>query len=404
MRRVVVTGIGVVSAIGNDKDTFWESLKTGRSGMRRLGAEYGEPTPVPIVADSLDFDPTPWVSENRIGLMDRFAIMGVAAAKQATVDAGFEVTPENAPRIATIMGNGGGGYVILDESYKRFYYEGKPRIHPLMIPKAMPNALSSGIAMELGFKGPNYTVSTACASSNHAIGQAYWTIRNGQADAAMTGGFEALLAHGVLKAWAAMRVVGRDVCRPFAKTRTSMILGEGGGAYLLEELEAARARGAPIYGEIVGFGMSADAKDLVAPDADGCARAMKAALEDGGLTPEQVQYINAHGTGTLANDATETRAIRQVFGAHADRLAVSSTKSMHGHALGGAGGIEFAAALMALTQGVLPPTISLDESDPECDLDYVPHTARKADVDVAVSNAFAFGGLNAVVAARRVDT
>ena len=403
MRRVVVTGIGVVSAIGNDKDTFWESLKAGRSGMRRLGTEYGEPIPVPIVADSLDFDPTPWVSENRIGLMDRFAIMGVAAAKQATVDAGFEVTPENAPRIATIMGNGGGGYVVLDESYKRFYYEGKPRIHPLMIPKAMPNALSSGIAMELGFKGPNYTVSTACASSNHAIGQAYWTIRNGQADAAMTGGFEALLAHGVLKAWAAMRVVGRDVCRPFAKTRTGMILGEGGGAYLLEELEAARARGAPIYGEIVGFGMSADAKDLVAPDADGCARAMQSALDDGGLTPEQVQYINAHGTGTLANDVTETRAIRQVFGAHADRLAVSSTKSMHGHALGGAGGIEFAASLLALTQGVLPPTISLDEPDPECDLDYVPHTARKADVDVAVSNAFAFGGLNAVVATRRVD-
>ena len=404
MRRVVVTGIGVVSAIGNDKDTFWESLKAGRCGMRRLGTEYGEPIPVPIVADSLDFDPTPWVSENRIGLMDRFAIMGVAAAKQATVDAGFEVTPENAPRIATIMGNGGGGYVVLDESYKRFYYEGKPRIHPLMIPKAMPNALSSGIAMELGFKGPNYTVSTACASSNHAIGQAYWTIRNGQADAAMTGGFEALLAHGVLKAWAAMRVVGRDVCRPFAKTRTGMILGEGGGAYLLEELEAARARGATIYGEIVGFGMSADAKDLVAPDADGCARAMQSALDDGGLAPEQVQYINAHGTGTLANDVTETRAIRQVFGAHADRLAVSSTKSMHGHALGGAGGIEFAAALMALTQGVIPPTISLDEPDPECDLDYVPHTARNAEIDVAVSNAFAFGGLNAVVATRRIDT
>lgn len=404
MRRVVVTGIGVVSAIGNDKDTFWESLKAGRSGMRQLGTEYGEPIPVPIVADSLDFDPTPWVSENRIGLMDRFAIMGVAAAKQAIVDAGLQVTPENAPRIATIMGNGGGGYVVLDESYKRFYYEGKPRIHPLMIPKAMPNALSSGIAMELGFKGPNYTVSTACASSNHAIGQAYWTIRNGQADAAMTGGFEALLAHGVLKAWAAMRVVGRDVCRPFAKTRTGMILGEGGGAYLLEEFEAARARGATIYGEIVGFGMSADAKDLVAPDADGCARAMQSALDDGGLAPEQVQYINAHGTGTLANDVTETRAIRQVFGAHADRLAVSSTKSMHGHALGGAGGIEFAASLMALTQGVLPPTISLDEPDPECDLDYVPHTARNAEVDVAVSNAFAFGGLNAVVATRRVDT
>ena len=403
MRRVVVTGIGVVSAIGNDKDTFWESLKSGRSGMRRLGTEYGEPTPVPIVADTLDFDPAPWVSESRIGLMDRFAVMGVAAAKQAQVDAGFTVTPENAPRIATIFGNGGGGYVILDESYKRFYADGKPRIHPLMIPKAMPNAVSSGIAMELGFKGPNYTVSTACASSNHAIGQAYWTVRSGQADAAMTGGCEALLAHGVLKAWAAMRVVGRDVCRPFAKTRTGMILAEGGGAYMLEELEAARARGARIYGEIVGFGMSADAKDLVAPDADGCARAMQSALDDGGLAPEQVQYINAHGTGTLANDATETRAIRQVFGPHADRLAVSSTKSMHGHALGGAGGIEFAAVLMALTQGVLPPTISLDEPDPECDLDYVPHTARETAVEVAVSNAFAFGGLNAVVAARRVD-
>lgn len=404
MRRVVVTGIGVVSAIGNDKDTFWESLKSGRSGMRRVGTEYGEPAPVPIVADTLEFDPAPWVSESRIGLMDRFAVMGVAAAKQAMDDAGFTVTPENATRIATIFGNGGGGYVILDESYKRYYGDGKPRIHPLMIPKAMPNAVSSGIAMELGFKGPNYTVSTACASSNHAIGQAYWTVRSGMADAAMTGGCEALLANGVLKAWAAMRVVGRDVCRPFAKTRTGMILAEGGGAYMLEELEAARARGARIYGEVVGFGMSADAKDLVAPDADGCARAMQSALDDGGLAPEQVQYINAHGTGTLANDATETKAIRQVFGTHADRLAVSSTKSMHGHALGGAGGIEFAAVLMALTEGVLPPTISLDEPDPDCDLDYIPHTARQTAVEVAVSNAFAFGGLNAVVAARRLDT
>lgn len=403
MRRVVVTGIGVVSAIGNDKQSFWESLKTGRSGMRRLGTEYGEPIPVPIVADTLDFDPAPWVSEDRIGLMDRFAVMGVAAAKQAIVDAGFTVTPDNAARVAAIFGNGGGGYVILDESYRRFYGDGKPRIHPLMIPKAMPNAVSSGVAMELGLKGPNYTVSTACASSNHAIGQAFWMVRTGQVDAAMTGGCEALLAHGVLKAWAALRVVGRDVCRPFAKTRTGMILAEGGGAYMLEELESARARGARIYGEIVGFGMSADAKDLVAPDADGCGRAMQAALDDGGLAPEQVQYINAHGTGTLANDSTETRAIRQVFGAQADRLAVSSTKSMHGHALGGAGGIEFAALLMALSEGVLPPTISLDEPDPECDLDYVPHTAREAAVEAAVSNAFAFGGLNAVVAARRVD-
>ena len=404
MRRVVVTGMGVVSSIGNDRETFWDSLKSGRSGMRRVGTEYGDPAPVPIVADALDFDPAPWVSESRIGLMDRFAVMGVAAARQALDDAGLAVTPEFAPRIATIFGNGGGGYVILDESYRRLYQDGKTRVHPLMIPKAMPNAVSSGIAMELGFKGPNYTVSTACASSNHAIGQAYWAVRSGVADAAMTGGCEALLAHGVLKAWAAMRVVGRDVCRPFAKSRTGMILAEGGGAYLLEELEAAKARGARIYGEIVGFGMSADAKDLVAPDVDGCARAMQSALDDAALSPEEVQYINAHGTGTLANDATETKAIRQVFGAQADRLAVSSTKSMHGHALGGAGGIEFAAVLMALTQGILPPTISLDEPDPECDLDYIPHAARKADIDVAVSNAFAFGGLNAVVAARRVDS
>jgi nodulation protein E len=257
--------------------------------------------------------------------------------------------------------------------------------------------------MDYGIVGPAWTVSTACSSANHAMGQAFWMIRSGAADAAITGGSEAPLSFGNLKAWEALRVVAEDTCRPFSKTRKGMILGEGAAMLVLETLEAARARGARIYAEVVGCGMSADAHHITQPSAEGPARAMRAALLDAGIAPEEVGYINAHGTGTPANDPIETAAIRTVFGSHANKLLVSSTKSMHGHALGAAGAIEAAATILGLRCGVLPPTVNYETPDPECDLDVIPNVARQALVQCALSNSFAFGGLNAVMAFRRLD-
>jgi nodulation protein E len=265
----------------------------------------------------------------------------------------------------------------------------------------MENAGASHISIETGITGPAYTVSTACSSSNHAIGQAYWLLRGGVADAAVTGGSEAPFSMGNLKAWEAMRVVSPDTCRPFSKTRRGMILGEGGGMLVLETLDGALARGAKIYAEMAGFGMSSDAHHLTQPSPEGAARAMRAALKDGGIEPSQIGYINAHGTATAANDATETSAIRLVFGGHADRIPISSTKSMHGHALGAAGALEAVATILALGHGLLPPTANFEEPDPQCDLDVVPNEARKAEPEYAISNSFAFGGLNAVLAFRR---
>jgi nodulation protein E len=280
------------------------------------------------------------------------------------------------------------------------YQRGRGRVHPLTIPKVMANAGAGHISMEFGITGPAFTVSTACSSANHAIGQAFQMIRSGAAEAAITGGAEAPFSLGLLKAWEAMRVISPDTCRPFSKNRLGMILGEGAGMLVLEPLEAARSRGAKIYGEVVGFGMSADAHHLTAPSAQGAASAMRRALSDAAIEPQQIDYINAHGTGTAANDPTETRAIREVFGAHADRLAVSSTKSMHGHGLGAAGALEAIATFLALREGFLPPTANYAEPDPECDLDYVPNESRPAQVEWALSNSFAFGGLNAVLAFR----
>jgi nodulation protein E len=275
-------------------------------------------------------------------------------------------------------------------------------VHPLTIPKTMANAGASHISMEFGITGPSFTISTACSSAAHAIGQAFWLVRSGATDLAITGGSEAPFSFGILKAWEAMRVVSPDTCRPFSKDRHGMILGEGAAMLVIEPLETARARGATILAEIVGFGMSADAGHITQPSADGAARAMRAALRDGAIPQEAIGYINAHGTGTPANDSTETAAIRAVFGAHAGRLAVSSTKSMHGHALGASAALECLATALALRDGVLPPTINFREPDPACDLDVIPNGSRTARVDYALSNSFAFGGLNAVLALRAV--
>jgi nodulation protein E len=274
-------------------------------------------------------------------------------------------------------------------------------VNPFTIPRIMANSAASHISMEFGITGPVYTISTACSSSTHAIGQAFWLIRNGVCDAALTGGSEAVFTLGVLKSWEAMRVVSPDTCRPFSKDRRGMILGEGGAMLVLEEYEAAVARGAQIHAEVAGFGMSSDAWHITQPSADGAALAIRQALADAGTGPESIEYINAHGTGTAANDATETAAIRTVFGPHADRLCVSSTKSMHGHALGAAGAIEAVATALALQHGCVPPTVNYREPDPACDLDVVPNKAKALQAEFAISNSFAFGGLNAVLVLRR---
>jgi nodulation protein E len=339
--------------------------------------------------------------EKEISLLDRFAQFGVIAAREAVADAGVTFTEELRERSVIITGSCVGGQTTEDEGFVGLYRNNSPRVNPFTIPRTMANAGASRISLEFGIVGPTYTISTACSSANHAIGQAFWMVRSGNAELAITGGSEAIFSMGFLKAWEAMRVVSPDTCRPFSKDRHGMILGEGGAMLILEPLESAHARGAKIYAEIVGFGMSSDAYHITQPSPDGAARAIRAALSDADLQPEQIGYINAHGTATAANDPTEVTAIRKVFGSHADRLSISSTKSMHGHALGAAGAIEGVAAVLALHHGVLPPTANFTIPDPACDLDVIPNEARVQQVDAALSNSFAFGGLNAVLAFRR---
>jgi nodulation protein E len=346
------------------------------------------------------FDAAKHFEAGREAYLDRFAQFSVVAAREALRHSGLNLTPSLRERGAVICGSAVGGQSAIETGFEDLYVSDRGRVHPLTIPKTMANAGASQICMDLGITGPTYTVSTACSSANHAIGQAFRLVRDGDAEMAVTGGSEAPFTLGLLKAWEAMRVIAPDTCRPFSKDRRGMILGEGGAMMILEPLEAAKSRGAKIYAEICGFGMTADAHHLTQPAVVGPARAMLGALREAGLTPEQVGYINAHGTGTPGNDPVESRAIREVFGTHADKVGVSSTKSMHGHALGAAGALEAVATILALHYGILPPTANYNERDPECDLDYIPNQPRNAHVEAALSNSFAFGGLNAVVAFR----
>jgi nodulation protein E len=402
--RVAVTGLGVISALGGNSGVFWRALQAGRSGIAPITAVDRALLRFPNGAEVRDFAPAQYFDEKEIGLLDRFAQFGVIAAREAIAESGIQWTSELRESTAIVTGSCVGGQTTEDEGFVNLYRNNIPRVNPFTIPRTMENAAASRISLETGVVGPTYTISTACSSSNHAIGQAFWMVRSGAAAMAITGGSEALFSLGFLKAWEAMRVVSPDTCRPFSKDRRGLILGEGAAMLVLEPLDIARARGAPILGEIIGFGMTSDAFHITQPSPDGAARAMRAAICDAGIQPDQIGYINAHGTATLANDATETAAIRKVFGARADRLAVSSTKSMHGHTLGAAGAIEAAATLLALQHGILPPTANFTEPDPACDLDVVPNTARPASVEFALSNSFAFGGLNAVLAFRRAET
>ncbi len=402
--RVAVTGLGVISALGGDSGEFWQALQAGRSGIAPIQAVDRALLRFANGAEVRNYAPAQYFDEKELGLLDRFAQFGALAARQAIAQAGVQWTQQLRESTAIITGSCVGGQGTEDEGFVNLYRNNIPRVNPFTIPRTMENAAASRISLETGVVGPTYTISTACSSSNHAIGQAFWMVRSGAAALAIAGGSEAIFSLGFLKAWEAMRVVSPDTCRPFSKDRRGLILGEGGAMLVLEPLHAARARGAPIIGEIVGFGMSSDAFHITQPSPDGAARAMRAAISDAGIEPAEIDYINAHGTATLANDATETAAIRKVFGPHADHLAVSSTKSMHGHTLGAAGAIEAAATLLALQHGVLPPTANFTEPDPACDLDVIPNTARPTAVEFALSNSFAFGGLNAVLAFRRAET
>jgi nodulation protein E len=401
MRRVAITGLGAICAIGRNVSETASSLRAGRPGIGPIESTDMSQFRFHNGAEVTGYTHRPYFEDRRADFIDRFAQFAVIAAREAVVDAGIEWTPELRETAAIITGSCVGGQTTEDIGFQEVYKLGHNRVHPLTIPKTMANAGASHISMEFGITGPSFTIATACSSSGHAIGQAFQMIRTGQTDLVITGGSEATFSFGILKAWEAMRVVSPDTCRPFSKDRRGMILGEGGAMLVLEPLEAAMARGARIHAEIVGFGMSSDAGHITQPSSDGAARAMRAALRDAGLHPEQVGYINAHGTGTAANDSSEAAAIRAVFGAHVDRLAVSSTKSMHGHALGAAAALECLATVLALRDGVLPPTANFNERDPECDLDVIPNTAREAQVEWALSNSFAFGGLNAVLALKR---
>lgn len=400
-RRVVVTGMGVISALGPNTASFWQALTEGRPGIRPFENIDRTLFRFQNAAETQGYVPEEHFAKKEITRIDRFAQLGLVAAREAVADAALEWTPELCQRTAVVTGTSTGGQDSQEMGFVELYQKNRSRVHPLTVPRVMCNAAACHISIEYGLSGPVYTVASACSSSNHAIGQAFWMVRNGLVDAAVAGGSEAPFSYGNLKAWEGLRVVSTSTCRPFTLNREGIILGEGGGMLMIEPLEHAQERGARIYGEIMGFGMSADAYHITQPSSDGAAQAMRAALQDAEVDPQLIDYVNAHGTGTPANDSMETRAIRQVFGDHADRLAISSTKSMHGHTLGAAGALEGIATLLTLQHGLLPPTANFTEPDPECNLDVVPNQARTADVSYAMSNTFAFGGLNAVLVFRR---
>jgi nodulation protein E len=402
MNRVVVTGLGVIAPTGLNLKSFGDNLFAGKvaigpvSFTRPQGQFSFTACPITGYRAEEHFDP------KTIGLYDRFAQFAVIAAREAWRDAGKPMTPQLAPRVACVIGTGAGGQVTLEESYDRLHLK-NGRLHPLTIPRLMANAGASLVSMELGTQGPAFSIASACASATHAIGVAMQMVRSGAVDMAVTGGSEACLTYGTLKGWEALRVMAPDACRPFSKDRQGMMLGEGGGVLVLERMDYALARGAEVYAELAGFGMSADAKDITTPDVEGMQRAMQSALQDAGLTPEDIDYINAHGTGTRANDVTETAALHRVFGARAaGGLPTSSSKSMFGHLLGGAGALETIATVLALKHQMAPPTMNYLAADPDCELDVVPNAARALPLRAVLKNSFAFGGLNAVLALVKV--
>ena len=396
-RRVVITGAGTVNPLAADLPGTFAAMVAGRVAIGPMDFADIDRLSIRIGAQVQGWQPETRFARQELVLYDRAVQFAVDSGRQAVAQSGLSLTEGDSLRAGVVMGTGGGGYTTIDDSYRAVHAEGKNRVHPFTIPRLMHNAAAAHLAMRHGLRGPSFTVSTACASSNHAMGLAFQMVRAGACDVMLTGGSEATLCFGGIKAWEGLRVLSPDGCRPFCASRNGMVQGEGAAVFVFEERERALRRGAPILAEVAGFAMTSDAADIVMPDPDGAARAMRGALADAGLPVEAVGYINAHGTATAANDRSEAAAIRRVFGAAAP--PVSSTKAMHGHLLGAAGAVELLACLLALGgEGVIAPTMGWQEADPDCPLDVVPNEARRVRVEAALSNAFAFGGMNACLA------
>jgi len=398
-RRVVVTGKGVVTPLGTGVGRFWTALKNGECGIRQVQSFSTEELYITIAGEVPDFDPKERLKSKALMLADKYSQYAGCAAQEAVAMSKLEtpIKDQDAYRSACIIGSGVGGLTTLEFSYKMLFKENKRATHPLTLLKSIGSSASAHVSIDHGIKGPTFGVVSACSTATHAIGLTYRMIREGLVDRGLAGAAEASLNWGATRAWQAMRVLSPDGLWPFAKNRNGTVLAEGAGILMLEEYERAKERGAPIYAELMGYGMTADAADMVNPSIDGASMAMQMALDDARLSPSEIDYINAHGTATMVNDINETNAIKRVFGADANKLSISSTKSMHGHCLGAGGGIEAVAALKAMEEGFVPCTLGLNEPDPECDLDYTANIGKKRAVTYAMSNSFAFGGLNAVL-------
>ncbi|MEW5876672.1 MAG: beta-ketoacyl-ACP synthase II [Acidobacteriota bacterium] len=404
-RRVVVTGVGLISPLGVGTEPTWEALIAGRSGVGTITKFDASTFPVRIAAEVKGFDPQAWLDAKEARKFDLFVQYALAASLMAVENSGLKITPDVADRVAVVLGSGIGGLPLIEENHRTLQEKGPRRVSPFFIPGAIINMCAGLVSIRLGAKGPNMATCTACSTSAHAITDAYLYIRHGYADAAIAGGAEAVIDPLAVAGFASMRALStrneepEKASRPWDRDRDGFVMGEGAGVLVLEELEFALRRGAPILCEVLGIGMTGDAYHITAPceDGDGAARVMAAALKDAGIAPEQVDYINAHGTSTPHGDRIETVAIKRVFGEHAYKLAVSSTKSATGHLLGAAGGLETGITALVVARDVIPPTLNLDKPDEGCDLDYVPHQARKQTVRVALSNSFGFGGTNACI-------
>lgn len=399
--RVVVTGLGAVTSIGTTVPEFWAGMKEGKSGVGPLGGFQYDDLKILIAAQIKDFDPKARLKhfkrDKLILHADRYSWFAAAAADEAVKQSGLEMPAANPYRVACIIGSGAGGLVTYETAYRDLFIHNKKATHPLTLLRIIGSSASAHVGIEYGIKGPTFATCSACSTAAHAIALACDYIRNNVVDVAIAGASESVINFGTMRAWQAMHVLSPEGCFPFAKKRNGTVLGEGAGTLVLESYAHAKARGATILAELVGHGMTSDSKDMVNPDIEGPREAMRLALDDAKLAPEAISYLNAHGTATTINDLNETNAIKEVFGAHAYKLAVSSTKSMHGHPLGAGGGIEAVACIKAIGEGWVPPTIGLDEPGEGCDLDYVPNKGRDMKVNYAMSNSFAFGGLNAVL-------
>ena len=402
-QRVVVTGMGVVTALGSDLDTLWRSLMEGKSGISQIEAFDTTDFPTKIAASVKDFNPEDYIDKKEARRMDRFVQFGIAASKKALDDAKLDMDQTNRDRVGVIVGSGIGGLGTWEEQHRVLLEKGVKRVSPFFIPMMIANMASGHISMMIGARGPNTAAVSACATGTHSIGDAFKIIQRGDADVMVCGGAEATIRPIGMAGFCAMRAMStrndepERASRPFDVDRDGFVMGEGAGVLVLESLEHALARGARIYAEVAGYGMSADAHHITEPDPEGPALCMTRAIQDAGFEPEQIDYINAHGTSTPVGDKSETRAIKAALGDHARNVAISSTKSMTGHLLGAAGGVEAVICALTLQHGMIPPTINLENQDPECDLDYVPNAPRKADVRTAMSNSFGFGGHNATV-------